>query len=391
MPAVATKSKPRAAAMPAAKPAAKPADEKLDETLLDETGAPDEAEDDDRHEEEAEEAAPGDAEEEEEEEEPEAPAEEKPEAAAPEAAANPDEVTLQISEGFDVMDFPLEDLKLNKVRQRSEDDVASMVRSIKANGLQYPVIISEDQVVIDGNARVLAYRALKRKTVPARFLTDLKGDRVKAKDAPAQIQMLVANAVRRDLTPMQAARAYNVAIESGAADNSADLARKMGLSAAEVSRTLKLFTDGTKKLHDALEEGTITLKAADKIISRCKNEAEINLALSNAAKVAEGKITTDTVDSVAPARRNAARRGRQPKISGLPGDALKTEDTGITGSVRMVGRKSFVLNFTVAIDLEDVDTFARVDVARKVQAAFAKLDPKAVREALENARKKLTD
>jgi len=318
-------------------------------------------------------------------------------AAAGKAKAEADEVEVQAAPGFEVVEVPTESLKMNKIRVPSEDAVAAMVRSIKAIKLQNPIVITEDGVVVSGNTRLLAYRKLGRKLIPARVgVNPSTGARLMAKDVETVFAGLGENLSRTDLTLPELAKAADASVKAGHAENYKDFASKMGVPYAVVQRATSVFQHGSKKLMAALESNAIGVTAAEKLIGRCKDHGEMDKILGEIMAETDGKVPQKAVNSALRTRRSGRHKqkgkaGRKPTLVDLSGEVLKPDDTGLGMSLRLVDKDSFLIKVEVLIDAGKVDSFVRFDLAKRLQQQVAKVNPKDLNAELEACRKQLTD
>ena len=178
----------------------------------------------------------------------EVPAEEGSEPAETPAAAEGQQAdgSFPLDEKFSqVIQAPVDQLTPGSLRTPTEAQIAEMALSIQKQGLQNPIIISEDGVVLAGNTRLAAYKKLGLTVIPARVATDLKGNPIQAKDHAAIFTSVIENVRRNDLTPMQLGNAYRAMIKSGIAENHKALAKEMGLSPATVSNAILVIEKGT--------------------------------------------------------------------------------------------------------------------------------------------------
>lgn len=322
----------------------------------------------------------------------------KAKASAEEEAEEGGEDELPYAPTFEVFEVPVGDLTPNKVRVPAESKVQEMARSIKNIGLLSPILIGQDYVVIAGNTRLAAFQKLGRKSIPCRFVCDKKtGEPIDGKDAA--MQAISENVIRTEMTPLEKARAYKVCVEKSFKGNAAEFAKSIGVTAASVSQILALAENASKDLKGALEEGKITQAAASAIIARSGGDSKrMNALLADLLKASEGKtIGTSDVDKAAPSgksrktRSAGKKRGPKPVMAQLDPAVLKTDDTGISGSVRINREtKKFTVRLVIEVENEK-ETFARFALIKSMQAAVARLNEKAVLAELESQRQTLVD
>lgn len=357
-------------------------------------------------------------------EEPEAPADEEPEAAEepepetpaeepeaetpaeePETPAEPetasakggkkhdktDNIEVDPAAGYEVAEMPVAKLKPNKLRVPSPEDVDKMVRSIRKQGLLDPIIITRDGYVVAGNKRLAAYIALKKDTIPARMAVSINShEPLSMKDRDAQLQAVVSNIQREQMTPVELGRAFAALIKSGTVADGAELAKETGFSTSEISRVTLVYNNGSEKLKAAMAAGEISFNAAHALVSRAKEAAAQDKAIEDIRAATSGKITTAAVNRAKISGTKSSSRGMRPKSTELSREILDSDATGIVMSLRKTGRKQYMVEVRASFEAEG-EHLARFDVVKKVQAALLKLDPAKIRAELELCRSRLSD
>lgn len=137
----------------------------------------------------------------------------------------------------------IQELSLSKLRPAGfnfrvggEDDINELAASIAEKGLLQPLIVrprDDYYEVIAGNRRLAALRMLGRRKAPC-IVVDVD-------DKSAYELALVENLQRRNLNPIEEARAFKQYIEEYGYGSESDLARKIGKSQEYVSRRLQLL------------------------------------------------------------------------------------------------------------------------------------------------------
>lgn len=299
------------------------------------------------------------------------------------------------NDDYTVIDLEVAKLIAGNLRPVDEAKVQDFVRQIKAVGLQQPIVVTADNVVQDGNHRLAAYAKMGKKTIPARYAFNPKGKKddpaLSSADALSRYQGLVANVGSNPMTPLQRGQAYAQMIGTGVVATAKDLAANLGISASQISRDMKLVSDGTPSLHAAINEGRITGEAADAIISKTTDRADQQRLLELLLRATDAKITLEDVSAAAPGDATAAKPskgGPRAKRAVLAPEALNTEESNVTGLIRRAGDGSNVLVLTMEIPCPE-QRFTGFDTHAKVQACMAKIDPTALRAELGTAAKKL--
>lgn len=375
--------KPAAQKKAPAAPAPDPEDLTLDETPVETPGAAPGTDPED---------APSEpAQGEEEPEAPAPPAKGKPAAAPAEPAPAADGgMDVDPAAGYETMEIPVGQLQPNKLRTPTPEQVDRMVRSIRQVGrLLDPIVITTDGFVVAGNKRLAAYIILKKKTIPARYSIDAAGNPLTMKEAEAQLQAMASNIQRDDMTPLETGRAYAASIKRGLVADAAELAKRLGVAASEVSRVLSVYEKGSDQLKKDLAAGDISFSAAFNLVSKAKLASEQDAILENIKAASNGKVPLSAVRKASGGTRNS-KRGAKPAISELSAEVLKSETTGVLMQIRKVGRGQYRIDVRVVLEAE-ASHLARFDVQKKVQTAMAKLDMSEVRKELELARQRVDD
>ncbi len=145
----------------------------------------------------------------------------------------------------------LDQLKDNPFQPRfhvsiDDPDIVELAKSIDENGLIQTIKVSYDQTdgkyfVMFGHRRVMAYKRLGRKEIEA-IVSDID-----AHSKESRFTALVENLQRKNLNPVEIAKAYQDALDSGL--SLTELANKIGKSKPEISRSIKIL-DLNQKIHE---------------------------------------------------------------------------------------------------------------------------------------------
>lgn len=315
------------------------------------------------------------------------------------------EVASEIpAEGYDTAqdyiaaEFPVDGLSLNSLRTPSETAVAEMAKSIQRVGLQNAIVVDANGNVISGNTRLLAFRKLGRKTIPARFAVDAKGNPITKDMAEATVAGLAENLARTQMTPVELGRQAIDAIKRGVAGSEKELANRIGVSTPVLNKAITIASKAAGPVADAIASGELTVDAGVAIVSRCQTEELQRDALElirNAVKGKGGsKITTEDVDAHVPKKDRSERRegrsraGRPVEKMVLPGEATNVDESGIRAMLRKTSDGGMMIVLDIQIPV-DVKTFARFDLETQIQKSAAKIKATDARSALETARQAL--
>lgn len=321
-----------------------------------------------------------------------------PEVAATEAAG---QESLPINETYNIYDHPIDEITPRGIRKLDQAAVESLAKSIRTAGLEQPIVIGTDGVVVDGDHRLAACKLLGWKDIPVRYAVDPKTKKhIESTDNKAFVQTLVANLQRQNMTPIETGTIFAEALEKKIAADAKTLAGMLGVSTAYVSRYLGLVQRGIPALRDALSEGKVTVEAAQAIISRAKSEADQQAMLDNLLKASDGKITIETVNQAVPpgaeqteeqvsftAKRRGRPAGSASKRVTLPGSCMP-ESGNVSAQLARSADGGWAVSVTVTVASKG-KTFQGFDLAKKVQAEIAGMDSAAVRKELEVARERL--
>jgi ParB family chromosome partitioning protein len=137
-------------------------------------------------------------------------------------------------------EIPIDRLQPNpqQPRHRFDDEaLADLAESIRQHGVLQPILVSEDQpgryLLITGERRWRAARLAGLTTVPAVIRERLKG--------VEQLELaLVENLQRRDLTPLEEARAFEH-LRTSPGLSQQDIARRVGMDRSTVANSLRLL------------------------------------------------------------------------------------------------------------------------------------------------------
>src|SRR2546423_2483474 len=142
-----------------------------------------------------------------------------------------------------IQEAPLDAIRLHpRNLRRQVGDVAEMAQSMRERGVLEPLIVAPglDEgagvVLIAGHRRLAAARLAKLGTVPTIYRSDLNSE------AKQVIAMLIENGQRADLSAIEEARGYQLALELSDGDlTAAKLSKAVGKPATRVRGRLGLF------------------------------------------------------------------------------------------------------------------------------------------------------
>ncbi|MFO7900200.1 MAG: ParB/RepB/Spo0J family partition protein [Planctomycetota bacterium] len=209
-------------------------------------------------------------------------------------AASPDE-TLNV---------PVDEIKPNPSQPRTEFDESEfqeLVHSIRRNGIIQAVIVrrvGDGFELIAGERRWRAAKAAGLRTVPAQ---------IRDVDSAAAFELsIIENIQRKDLSPIEKAKAYKRLMETFELTQET-AAQRLGISRSALANVVRLL-ELPGEIQDAVSRGTITMGHARAILSL--PSAEERLALWR--KVEKGGLSVRQVEKIV-ASGGVRRRRRRKK------------------------------------------------------------------------------
>jgi ParB/RepB/Spo0J family partition protein len=197
---------------------------------------------------------------------------------------------------------PLDDLR-DRTTPEHQAFTLHFTEDVKERGVQVPVIAFQegDSIrIIDGESRRLAALTAGLATIPALVYP--------RRPEPADLKrgQLLANSMRRDMTPLETAAVYQaLKAENGWSD--AELARKVHTSPSRVAKTLAVSTKLCEAVRELVAAGRLPLRAAY-AISRCPDFTQ---QIELAEQVNQELLTAEAVEEQV--ARLLSRRPRKPK------------------------------------------------------------------------------
>ena len=190
-----------------------------------------------------------------------------------------------------------------QVRKRMDaEQMMGLTQSVREIGVQQPVLlrrVAGQLVLVDGARRLAAATAAGRKTIPA--IVE-EGDL--SEDERTQHQ-LILNCQREGLKAMEEADAIHGLIEK-TGWSATQVAAKLGLSSARVSRLLALRTL-PESIRDLVDSGRIAASAAYELTHEQDTVKQVDLA----AQLASGHLTRDGLSGLRKAARQTGQGKRQ--------------------------------------------------------------------------------
>jgi len=200
--------------------------------------------------------------------------------------------------------IPIQSIAPNPLQPRrhfDEDELRALAESIEAQGLIQPIKITPDGnggyvLVDDGERRLRAMRDILGWTEleVGRHVVVVEGG---LPDADRLARAVAANLQRRDLNPIESARALQQLHDMGLSD--ADIARRLGKSRAWVTNRRRLL-QLPPVVREAVAAGTLAERKARELLRllryvRPRNEQELERWLKGIAATADPKGWVDNL------------------------------------------------------------------------------------------------
>jgi ParB family chromosome partitioning protein len=157
--------------------------------------------------------------------------------------------------------IPLAELVANPANIRTDvGDVTELARSIHARGVLNPLLVTEDPLMrgwllLAGHRRLAAARQAEFHAVPCFIHHDVGGDQVEQ-----TVLMLVENVQRKNLTPVEKAKAYG-RLRDKHGLTASQIARRTGIHVSTITTHLALLDMDEKSL-ELVQAGEVTAGAA---------------------------------------------------------------------------------------------------------------------------------
>lgn len=176
--------------------------------------------------------------------------------------------------------IPIDRIDVLNPRERNKGVFDEIVGNIKAIGLKKPITVTprdgpdgtERYLLICGEGRMKAFRALGEKTIPALV--------VAVSDESAYIMSLAENIARRQYRPLELLAGIEQLRDQGY--DKKVIAQKTGLTVEYVQGILLLLKNGEERLLVAVEKGRIPLNAALTIVGAGDDDRAVQAALQDA-------------------------------------------------------------------------------------------------------------
>ncbi len=210
-------------------------------------------------------------------------------------------------------EIPVDRIRPNPHQPRHRFDeaaLAELAASVAKHGLLQPLVVSEDEegdgyVLVAGERRLRAARKAGLATVPA-----VIRERV---DAAGELELaLVENLQRRDLTPLEEARAFED-LKGRFGLSQAEIAERVGRDRSSVANSLRLLKL-PMEIQELVEEGRLSASAARTILAFPDTETQVLWA----RRAAEGAVNVRDLEREAARAQKTPRRTRKRRPAADP-------------------------------------------------------------------------
>ncbi|MDR0950491.1 MAG: ParB/RepB/Spo0J family partition protein [Candidatus Ancillula sp.] len=270
--------------------------------------------------------------------------------------------------GLELTEIEVDKIVPNRSQPRlsfDEGELQSLANNISENGLIQPPTVRKIEQgqyeLISGERRLRAVKILKWDTVPVLIRT--------ADDLSSALAAIAENLQRVDLNPLDTAKAYDQLVNDFGLKTE-DIAKKMGISGADVRNTLRLL-NAPESVQNKIASGVIGKSQAkvllglkdSKLIENMANrviqeglsvrslEEEVNLLLADSdSKFAKSIIgSTDQNKS-----QISSDKIKDPRIKDYEDSLADTFDTVVEISSNRKGKGNIKIKFADEKDLQRI-------------------------------------
>ena len=170
------------------------------------------------------------------------------------------------------------------------DEFEELKKSIAERGLLEPIVVNENNEVIEGHQRLLAWISLGKKEPPAIRRVNTGGDLAKEIAlsveynarrrhlVKSELALIVAEAFKKieELTQKKVFRGETVQTPNSESDLAKEslgkISKEVGISKPTLSKALKVVEKGTPEVKQAVEKGELSVERAYKIVQHPPEE-----------------------------------------------------------------------------------------------------------------------
>ena len=250
--------------------------------------------------------------------------------------------------GSEVEQLPVEHIMPNRYQPRkefAESELAELADSVKQNGVLQPVLVRRKgdgfYELIAGERRLRAAKLAGLKSIPAVIRN--------SSDEQAMELALVENLQRKDLNPMEAARAYHRLVNEFGLTQDA-VAQRIGKDRSSIANIVRLV-NLPNEIQGLMESGQLTTGHAKVLLGLTHPELQLKLA----RQIVESQLSVRQAEQLV-ARLGRATKGRRPaKRTGAYTDLEERLQRQLGTRVSIVaGRRGgkIVLDYFTSEDLD---------------------------------------
>ena len=250
--------------------------------------------------------------------------------------------------GSEVEQLPVEHIMPNRYQPRkefAESDLAELADSVKQNGVLQPVLVRRKgdglYELIAGERRLRAAKLAGLKSIPAVIRN--------SSDEQAMELALVENLQRKDLNPMEAARAYHRLVNEFGLTQDA-VAQRIGKDRSSIANIVRLV-NLPNEIQGLMESGQLTTGHAKVLLGLTRPELQLKLA----RQIVESQLSVRQAEQLV-TRLGRATKGRRPaKRTGAYTDLEERLQRHLGTRVSIVAGRSggkIVLDYFTSEDLD---------------------------------------
>ncbi|MDY6935331.1 MAG: ParB/RepB/Spo0J family partition protein [Spirochaetota bacterium] len=214
-----------------------------------------------------------------------------------------------LHEGDRIVDIPIDIIKPNPDQPRTyfdEDEIRGLAESIESFGIIQPIIVrknEEDYYVVAGERRLRAAKLA--------CLDKIRSIIIHAEEEKNLTIALIENIQRKDLDPIEEARAYRVLIDRFNLKQQ-DIATRVGKERATIANILRLL-NLPDEIQQAISDGKISIGHAKVLLSV---SAKRQIPLCN--EIIRNKLSVRDVERIVENEKGEKNRSNRKSISKDP-------------------------------------------------------------------------
>jgi ParB family transcriptional regulator, chromosome partitioning protein len=192
-------------------------------------------------------------------------------------------------------------------------ELQELLESVRLNGVMQPVIlrrVGDRYQLVDGHMRFVAAKRLQMDTIPA-IVREYD-------DQQAQKYSIIGNLQRVNLSTLETARGFLMALNSGCFRNKRELAAALGKTESYVGEVINALELDERVIRDIDEKSTITdirilraIRSFDKVNAEGKSEKQWSFY----NKIITDGLSRDTVLSIVKGSKEHKKHEDGPKVS----------------------------------------------------------------------------